>query len=293
MYSITTLCRMTGLNASTLRSWERRYGVPVATRTENGRRLYPKAEVDRLSLIAGLVKNGHMIGDVIEKMADDLEQMAGESRVRAQQASGAYLDRLNTAVSARDYHTLRRELVGALTLLPAIEAIDDVVAPFLRGVGAAWLAGALTIHEEHIITAITKQVLFVAGANAAWPRPRPTLAFTTPAQETHEVGILLGWFLAVNAGLNTVYLGPALPDDEIIGVAGAMEIEIVTISLVNCFPENRNVTKLVSLANRLGRGVQLWVGAPENHPIHQLSGEPNIQSFTNFRSFASALAVLG
>jgi DNA-binding transcriptional MerR regulator len=292
MYSITTLCRMTGLNASTLRSWERRYGVPAAVRTDNGRRLYSKAEVDRLSLIAGLVKTGHMIGDVIEKTAEDLGQMAGESRARAQQASAAYLDRLNAAVSGRDYHTLRRELVGALTLLPAIEAIDDVIAPFLRGVGAAWVAGELTIHEEHIITAITKQVLFVAGANASWPRPRPTLAFTTPVQETHEVGILLGWFLAVNAGLNTVYLGPALPDDEILGVAGAMDIEIVTISLVNCFPENRDVRKLISLANRLAPGAQLWVGAPDDHPVHQLSGEPNIQSFTNFRSFASALAVL-
>lgn len=293
MYSITSLCRMTGLNASTLRSWERRYGVPVPIRADNARRIYSKAEVERLTLIACLVRGGHLIGDLVEKTSEELAQMAGEARQRVEEASAVCLERLNAAVVARDYHAVRRELVGALTLFPAVEAVDDVIAPFLRKVGASWVAGKLSIHEEHIVTAIARQVLFIAGANASWPRARPTIAFTTPAYETHEIGILLGWFLAVSAGLNSLYLGPALPDDEIAGVAAAMDTEIVTISLVNCFPENRDIDKLVALAARLGSGRQLWVGAPQDHPVHQLSGQDNIHSFPDFRSYASALAVMG
>ncbi|MGJ0509237.1 MAG: MerR family transcriptional regulator [Methylocystis sp.] len=293
MYSITSLCRLTGLNASTLRSWERRYGVPVASRTDNGRRLYSRSEVERLSILAGLVKAGHMIGDLVEKSKEDLAQMAGGDRPRSRDGVSVYRERLAAAVAARDYHAVRRELVEAITLLPAIEAVDDVIAPFVREIGAAWLAGTLSVYEEHIVTALTRQVLFVAGANTSWPRARPTIAFTSPSDEIHEIGILLAWFLAGSAGLNAIYLGPLLPAGEILGAALAVKADIVAVSTVNRLADDDVAANLVALADHLAPQTGLWVGAPEDHPIHSVIGNDNLRTFDNFRSYWSSLTLLG
>ncbi len=56
---IGAVSRATGINASTLRIWEQRYGMPKPHRTIGGARRYAPTEVKRLKLIKALVDIGH------------------------------------------------------------------------------------------------------------------------------------------------------------------------------------------------------------------------------------------
>ena len=40
LYNTKAVVQETGISASTLRAWERRYGLPTPTRTQNNYRLY-------------------------------------------------------------------------------------------------------------------------------------------------------------------------------------------------------------------------------------------------------------
>ena len=58
-FSIKTTARMVDMNSHTIRAWERRYKALDPNRNEaNNRRQYSQQDVERLSLLAKLVKQG-------------------------------------------------------------------------------------------------------------------------------------------------------------------------------------------------------------------------------------------
>lgn len=65
VYGIRAVSRLTGVQAVTLRAWERRYGAVRTRRTgSGGRRLYSQEDVQRLSLIKSLVDLGESVSHV-------------------------------------------------------------------------------------------------------------------------------------------------------------------------------------------------------------------------------------
>jgi DNA-binding transcriptional MerR regulator len=76
---------------TTLRIWERRYGVVAPPKSESGQRLYSEDDVRRLSLLKGLVQRGQPIGTIAKLDRTQLEHLAlGRSdREFARLASGS------------------------------------------------------------------------------------------------------------------------------------------------------------------------------------------------------------
>ncbi len=68
--------RLAKMPVSTLRIWERRYGVVAPPKSESGQRLYSEDDVRRLSLLKGLVQRGHPIGTIAKLDRAQLEQLA-------------------------------------------------------------------------------------------------------------------------------------------------------------------------------------------------------------------------
>src|SRR5210317_1048835 len=64
LYPIRTVSRLTGVNAVTLRAWERRYGLIKPRRTDSGHRVYTEQHVDEIRHILALVDSGVSIGQV-------------------------------------------------------------------------------------------------------------------------------------------------------------------------------------------------------------------------------------
>jgi DNA-binding transcriptional MerR regulator len=83
--------RLAKMPVTTLRIWERRYGVVAPPKSESGQRLYSEDDVRRLSLLKGLVRRGHPIGTIAKLDRAQLERLAlGRSdKEIAQLASGA------------------------------------------------------------------------------------------------------------------------------------------------------------------------------------------------------------
>ncbi|GAB7260398.1 hypothetical protein DZS_18470 [Dickeya ananatis] len=57
-YSIGEFARLCGINATTLRAWQSRYGLLKPLRTEGGHRLYSDADVQQALKILDWVKKG-------------------------------------------------------------------------------------------------------------------------------------------------------------------------------------------------------------------------------------------
>jgi DNA-binding transcriptional MerR regulator len=71
-----TAARLAGVPVSTLRVWERRYGVVAAPKTPTGQRLYTAYDVQRLRLLRQLTDRGHAIGTLAMLDLPALQQLA-------------------------------------------------------------------------------------------------------------------------------------------------------------------------------------------------------------------------
>lgn len=69
-YQIGTVSSLTGVDAHTIRAWERRYGALEPTRDAAGRRRYDDHSIERLQLLKALVDCSEPIG-AIARLSDD------------------------------------------------------------------------------------------------------------------------------------------------------------------------------------------------------------------------------
>jgi DNA-binding transcriptional MerR regulator len=70
LYSIGAIARMTGVSVSTLRTWEERYGLIVASRSDGGQRRYTRRQLEQLLFISGEIAGGSSPGDAHRLLAD-------------------------------------------------------------------------------------------------------------------------------------------------------------------------------------------------------------------------------
>jgi DNA-binding transcriptional MerR regulator len=70
LYSIGAVARMTGVAVGTLRTWEERYGLVVASRSPGGQRRYSRDQLEQLMFVAHEVSEGLSPGDAHRLLAD-------------------------------------------------------------------------------------------------------------------------------------------------------------------------------------------------------------------------------
>jgi DNA-binding transcriptional MerR regulator len=63
LYSIGGVARMTGVPVATLRTWEERYGVVIASRSAGGQRRYSRDQLEQLMFVVRSVSEGMSPGD--------------------------------------------------------------------------------------------------------------------------------------------------------------------------------------------------------------------------------------
>ena len=64
------LARRTGVGVSTLRAWERRFGILRPIRSPSGQRLYTDADVERVAAVCRLVAEGLTLSSAVGRVAD-------------------------------------------------------------------------------------------------------------------------------------------------------------------------------------------------------------------------------
>lgn len=229
MYTIKRAAEQVGVSESTLRAWERRYGVGPTRRTESGYRLYDERDMRALSLMRTLIDGGMSAQAAAEEMQ---RRMAQEVRrivtVETVEEDTAALIRVAAALDAPALGSLLDRQLGT----GSFEAVADRwLLPALHALGAAWEDGRVSVAGEHMVAhAITRRLSAAydaAGDNVIGPR----ILIGLPPGARHELGLLAFATAARRAGLATTYLGADVPTSEWItaattgsarGVAGAV-----------------------------------------------------------------------
>lgn len=264
-HPVRVVAQRTGLSSHVLRAWERRYSVVSPTRTEGGQRLYSDADIDRLSLLRTLTAAGGSISQLARLPLVQLSRMtAAEPHPSLEGATDADPSRWRAtalqAIEGLDGGVLRRELSRAVMALGVPRFLDQVMGPVLQDVGVRWHEGRMGIAQEHLATAVVREVLGWIRESAETQGSAPTLVVATPANQLHEGGALLVAAAAAAEGWRVSYLGANLPALEIATATVRTGARVVALSVIHPADDPALGRHLETLGRALPAGVRLLVG---------------------------------
>jgi len=209
---IRTICALTGVNAMTLRAWERRHGLVRPLRTPKGHRLYTHQDVERIRRVQALVERGVPIS----RVRDLLDAKSGAAdEVRAQGPWRGYHERMAAAISQFDERELDQVYDEALSIHPIEKITRNMILPLLVHLGERWqnLPGAIA--EEHFFAMYLRSKLGARLQHRMRYATGARLVAACAPGEQHEIGLLLFALEAHQAGLQTVLLGADTPLEDV------------------------------------------------------------------------------
>jgi len=212
-YRIKSVAALTGLTTSTLRAWERRYGLLAPERSRGGYRLYTDNDVARLTRIKSLLDNGFKVSEAIALVEREAPPLAPAD------SSSESLDRIRADMleALLQMDRPRASLISQrLASLPFERRIDEILLPVLRDVGQCWLNGDANVAQEHFASAFVREKLTgMLSELDAGPTSGPEAVCVGLPHEHHEIGLLaLGVHLALR-GWRVTYLGADLPLEDL------------------------------------------------------------------------------
>jgi DNA-binding transcriptional MerR regulator/methylmalonyl-CoA mutase cobalamin-binding subunit len=203
--SMEQVSKLLGLPAPTIRSWERRHGVPVASRTSGGHRRYSPEQVDLLRRFRDLVAEGRRPGEAAEQLASQ-QQLAPEAIIEA------YLN------AARDLSPtgIAATLEAAERSLGLARTIDEVLLPALRQVGEWWQHDENEVLHEHLATHATHSWLTGIGPVGVRRPPHRPLILCCGPRDHHSLGLEAIGALLRRRGWDCRLLGARTPGDALV-----------------------------------------------------------------------------
>jgi DNA-binding transcriptional MerR regulator/methylmalonyl-CoA mutase cobalamin-binding subunit len=264
--SISDVERDTGVPKETLRVWERRYDFPQPLRDQNGERLYPPDQVQRLRLVKRLLELGYRPGKIMHMGVDELAELAAKSGAATPLPNG-HDPELRTCIELLKAHKmqlLRQRLVQAQLQLGLQRFVTELVAPLVTVVGEAWSAGELAVFEEHLfaelLQSVMRNAIFSASQQVGQADAAPRILLTTVPQERHGLGLLMAEALFALEGAACLSLGVQTPLADIVLAAQAQRADIVALSFSSGMSPRAAIENVGELQQRLGAGVQVWAG---------------------------------
>ena len=275
--SVKTICQLTGINEHTLRAWERRYGVVKPRRLENGRRIYSIEDLEKLKLIALLIRKGFLIGNIAGQSLRELSSLLNEAAQTPDMGDAASWQnsraeelalRIEDAISRYELVKINVLLQQAKAEYGIREYLFQVVLPLMARVGDYVLKEEFSIGQEHALSAIAKyhllQLFYLLTHSHAMvgdTKSPKSFAIATSDGNMHEFGVLVASVLCAFHGYPVCYLGPSLPAASLAEATEAIGANCVIVGLPPLLGlEENNRSYLEELLKGLPDVCEIWVG---------------------------------
>ena len=176
---VTAAARWLGLSASTLRSWERRYGLGPSLRTPGGHRRYSAADLTALKQLQQLTAAGMATATAARAVSRHAPRHRSTSGPRNPAGRlAAAVDDLEVGQAVRTAERVVAEFGPAA-------AWTDIFAPLLRRLGERWARTGAGVEREHVASLAIGQALTGYTSRARLARGRCALLAVAAPGEGH------------------------------------------------------------------------------------------------------------
>ncbi len=257
MYSIGAVAQQSGIDVSTLRKWEARYGFPVPQRTASGLRLYSTEDVATILEISRRLATGARPGAVIREI------VARQGIQDSPEPPMSSFDPLQPAIDAllqRNVVALRTWFDEQARRFGAVDFVEELAAPLARRVGDFWANGQLPVFAEHLFSSQLEHTLVRRFSEIRPLKRRCTVLLTAPSGEMHVAGLSMAAAVLNELGADVIRLPADLPIQEIVAAAEAYDVAAVGLTASSFYAPRLLKSSMISLRKQLPGRFALWLG---------------------------------
>ncbi|MFY7965566.1 MAG: MerR family transcriptional regulator [Chitinophagaceae bacterium] len=215
-YSIQDLAHLSGIKPHTIRIWEQRYNLIKPKRSDTNIRTYNDIELKKLLNVSFLVSKGfkiskiasltdlQLISEINNHHSTNTEDFSNEDEIA------------NFIHSMIEFNEEKFDKVFTTSLIKIgfEQTIIQLIYPFLNRVGILWGANKINPAHEHFICSLIRNKLISAANHQTFSiRKNSIFILFLPANEYHEMALLMTNYLLKSFGFKVVYLGQNVPAD--------------------------------------------------------------------------------
>ena len=298
LYKIKTIASLTGFNPTLLRAWERRYGLLVPTRTDTGHRLYTPDDLRVLRRVRTLLDQGRSIGEIVVQGRSRLLSQGGATPPPPPFSTTStpfpllesLREEILQAALSLDDVSIHQCLDQAFGAISATQVLEHLMIPLSREIGHLWARQVASVASEHLlIQCLIRRIQRLIELENRSVGSRGLVLCSGFPDEYHELGLHLLTYQLLQLGLHVIFLGAALPFEDLalavqmrrpqmvmLSVTRAALLELHKPALVQLFQSFPAGTRLVVGGSAVKReehrelerlGISLW---PADQPITQL-----------------------
>lgn len=217
-YKIRQVVELTGASEFLLRVWENRYSAFNPTRSKTGRRLYNENDVLKARTLLALTEQGHRIGEIAELSLFELNKLI-QQKTKTDTPPDSFAKLILTKANQFKWQDVRDLLSEKKSKSQTLNWIHNIIVPLLIEMSKQADGGNFSIAQEHILSSIIKEQLITQIKKSPKKETRNTrLVIAAPEGDFHDMGLLIANQIANEFGINTLFLGPHMPKDELSAV---------------------------------------------------------------------------
>lgn len=244
--AIQEASQLLGVPSPTLRSWERRYGLPTTPRSAGGHRRYSPAALEELRLMRDEVARGSKASAAARAVRAllDPDRPAHDWVVRFLEAS-----------EQLDPPGVRAVLDDAFERLGLAATVDDILMPALRRIGDLWQEGRCDVGQEHLTSEAVRGWLARITTLAPAPAVPGTVLLACGPRDHHTLGLEAIAALVAYDGIGCRMLGARTPERTLATALAATDAAAVVV--VSHLPTHRRAA-VGSLQGVAGAGCPVF-----------------------------------
>jgi len=242
IYNLKAVSERTGVTADALRAWERRYGLPLPSRTPAGHRIYAQRDIDVINWLVARQEEGLRIGRAV-KLWQSLES-EGQDPLRTmpvpsapplpKRPVGETIEQLRdewvSHCLAFNEQKAGEVLTQALAMYPPEIVFSGIIGAGIAEIGHSWFVGDVTVQQEHFASELAMRRLKGMIEAAPAPTRRGRILTACPAGEEHTLGMSAFTLLLRRAGWDVVYLGANVPVETMAATIERIQPDLICLA---------------------------------------------------------------
>lgn len=284
-YSIKEISNLTGVNAFTIRIWEKRYNLTSPMRTDTNIRVYSQDDLHKILAVSMLVKRGFKISEVAQLT---MQQMSEKLRTIETMQDDPE-SKVNALLAAADKFDEQQfeKLINREILSSGFEkAMIDTLIPMVTVLEQRWILSPLYQSvKQFAYDLIRRKIILAADSEPARQGNNKFLIFSTRSDDCEMILIFIAYIIKK-------YRFPIVYAGENIGIATAARTAESTgcthvVMTDKIYPNNEDISDILDEFDKSFKGFTIFfVGNYSN------TNGYNIKAFSSVKNFADYVAHL-